>query len=173
VSEPERDGGEVDACLDLARAPFRLLAIPNRIDLHASTNGEARFVYGAVDASGAGRPKTVIIELEPPATNPRSGIALTRQNWAAAFHMLGGLPFGPRYNATLQSLTDLLTRRGTSRSKPGGSSVAQVRTNDKLMGERWQLREFHLMTFGAPAAAGTPPALRLSTGLQLDGFYHV
>jgi hypothetical protein len=123
---PTTAGGK----LDLARAPFRLLAITNRIDLHEATNGEARFVFGVVDAGGAGRPMTVIVEFELPARHPRSGIPLTRQNWAGAFHRLGRLPFGPSYNATLQSLTDLLTRRGTSPGKPGGSSIAQVRTND-------------------------------------------
>jgi hypothetical protein len=159
---PTTTGGK----LDLARAPFRLLAIINRVDLHATSNGEVRFVYGAVDPSGAGRPMTVIFELDLPAKHPLSGTTLTRWDWAAGFHVLGGLPFGASYNATLQSITDLVTLRGTSPGKPGGSSIAQVRTNDGLTGDRWQLREFHLVATGAPTAAGASVALRLSPVAQ-------
>ncbi|HVZ89836.1 MAG TPA: carboxypeptidase-like regulatory domain-containing protein [Polyangia bacterium] len=146
---PMGDGGKPD----LARAPFRLLAIINRVDLHASGNGEARLVFGAVDATGAGRPMTVAFEFLLPTTDPRTGAPVTRADWAARFHALNGLPFGPGYNFALQAITDLFTRRGTSPAGVGGSSLGQVRTNEILMGGPWQLREFHL--------AGSPDGLGL------------
>jgi hypothetical protein len=156
--------------LDLAQAPFRLLAITNRVDLHATTNGEARFVYGAVDPDGAGRPMTVIFEFELPLADPRTRAPLGRADWAARFHALGGLPFGTAYDVALQAITDLFTLRNTSPGRPGGSSIAQVRINEILMGGPWQMRELHLSTVGgvlglrlAPTA-GTPPDSAATNG---------
>jgi hypothetical protein len=149
--------------LDLAQAPFRLLAITNRVDLHASGDGEGRFVYGAVDPDGAGRPMTVIFEFALPIVDPRTRAPLGRADWAARFHALGGLPFGPTYNTALQAITDLFTLCNTSPGRPGGSSLAQVRINEILMGGPWQMRELHLTSDGgklrlrlAPTAQ-TPP----------------
>jgi hypothetical protein len=144
--------------LDLARAPFRLLAITNRIDLHATGNGEARLIYGAVDPSGAGRTMTVAFEFELPAAEPRTRARLTRADWAAKFHALGRVAFGATYNASLQAITDLFTRRDASPARVGGSAIRQVRSNEALMGEPCQLREFRL----TPTGAGGAPALRLS-----------
>jgi len=43
-----------DGSLDLAQAPFQLLAIVSRLDLTTSANGEARLIYGLRDPiSGA------------------------------------------------------------------------------------------------------------------------
>jgi hypothetical protein len=148
---------------DLARAPFRLLAITNRVDLHATGNGEGRFVFGVVDATGKGRPMTVAFEFMLPTTNPQTGAPVTRADWAAWFHALNGLPFGAGYNYALQAITELFTRRGTSPARPGGSSLGQVRTNEILMGGPWQLREFHLTSAAdgvglrLAATAQTPP----------------
>ena len=52
-----RDPGfwpRVDGALDMTRAPFRLLAVANRIDLSApgKPNGEARLVFGLVTPGG-------------------------------------------------------------------------------------------------------------------------
>jgi hypothetical protein len=138
--------------LDLSRAPFRLLAITNRVDLHAAGNGEGRLVYGVVDSNGVGRPMTVIFEFELPSRDMRTGAQLTRRDWAARFHALGSLPFGAQYNAALQDVTDLFTRRNTNPARPGGSSILQVRSNEVLMGGPWQLREFRLGTDGGPLA---------------------
>jgi hypothetical protein len=159
-----------DGKLDLARAPFRLLAITNRVDLHAAGAGEGRLVFGAVDASGAGRPMTVIFEYALPVADARTGAALTRGDWAARFHALGGLPFGPAYDAALQAVTDQFTARNASPGRAGGSAIAQVRSNEILMGGPWQLREFHLTSAGgvlglrlAPTAQ-TPPESALAAG---------
>jgi hypothetical protein len=141
-----------DGSLDITQAPLQLLAIVNRVDVGATGKGEGRFVFGVVDLSGNGQPMTVIFEFGLPST----ATLHTRQAWATAFHSLGSTPFGATYNAALQAITDQFTTRGSSPSKPSGSSINQVRTNEILMTNNgtWQLREFHLN--------GTP-ALTLST----------
>lgn len=143
--------------LDMSKAPFKLISIVNRMDLHAGSNGEGRFVYGLVDLNGNGMLMTVIFEYGLPAKDVNTGATLTRASWAAKFHGLGGTAFGEPYNVALQLVTDLFTRRNTSPLKPGGSSINQVRSNEIQMGLPWQLREFHLDVTGGPLA------LRLST----------
>jgi hypothetical protein len=130
--------------LDMQHPPFKLLAIMNREDVAATGNGEGRFVFGAVNGTGGGQPMTVIFEYGLPSQDPNTHATLTRANWAAKFHGLGTLAFGSSYNSALQAVTDLFTKRNTSPSKPGGSSINQVRSNEILMGNPWQLREFHL-----------------------------
>jgi hypothetical protein len=93
----------------------------------------------------------VAFEYDLPSSDPRTGAALTRADWAARFHALGALAFGPVYNASLQAITDMFTRR----TKTGASALRQIRSNETLMGGPWQMREFRLTT------AGDGPALRL------------
>jgi len=129
---------------DLSRAPFKLLAIVNREDVGAQGAGEGRFVYGFLDPSGFTGPMTVIFEYGLPTTDA-NGATLTRSSWAAKFHALGNQTLGSEaYNAALQAVTDQFTKRNTSPSKPGGSSINQVRSNEILLGSPWELREFHL-----------------------------
>ncbi len=129
-----------DGRLDLTRAPFRLLAIVNRLDVGSKGNGEGRFVFGLVDGSGNGRSMTVIFEYGLPST----GTTLTRRDWAKKFHALGAIPLGESYNANLEAVTKLFTTRGSSPTRVGGSSINQVRSNEIEMGSPWQLRESHL-----------------------------
>jgi hypothetical protein len=136
--------------LDLAQAPFRLLAIMNRVDLHAASNGEARFVYGLIFAGQTPQAMSVIFEFGLPARDPNTGAILTRASWASNFHALGVLRLGSSYNAGLQQVTDLFTRRNTSPEKPGGSSINQVRTNEIVLSTKgpWELRELHYTNVG-------------------------
>jgi hypothetical protein len=105
------------ATLDMGQAPFQLLAIVNRTDLHATGQGEGRLVYGFVGPAGgpnAGpQTFTVIAEFLLPAT----ATLPSRSAWVNAFF---GLPnaegfqqvcassSNPRcvYNHNLQTLTD-------------------------------------------------------------------
>lgn len=138
--------------INLANAPFRLLAIVNRLDLNRGTAttvenaGEGRFVFGLTDASGAPQPFTVIFEYEQPATDrPRL------RGWAQSWHALGTLEFGPGYNAALQEITDRFSGKDKAPAKPNGSPLNQIRTNEirlVLDGEvqrGWELREFHIV----------------------------
>jgi hypothetical protein len=150
-----------DGKLDLAQAPFRLLAIVNRLDITlADSPGEGRFVFGLVDPkTGNGRALSVIFEyrLAP------LGTCDDRRTWAARWHALGSLPFGADYNEALQDVTDGFAARGADSSRPAGSSLGQLRLNEGELegfGQAWELREFNLVT----DASGT--FLRLTTTKQ-------
>src|SRR6184192_1506164 len=92
-----------DGSLDLARAPFQLIAIAGRLDLSSSPQGEGRLVYGLVDPA-TGEPGLMTIAFEY--ALPSLGAANDRQAWAARWHALADHPFGSEYNGALQALTD-------------------------------------------------------------------
>jgi hypothetical protein len=117
--------------LDLRKAPFRLVAIVNRMDLRRSEGyqpldaGEARFVFNAVDASCDRINFTVILEFRLRASSPEEVV-----DWANRWHALGDLPFGAAYNEALQRITDDFTQ-----------DFAQLRTNDLAINFlEWELR---------------------------------
>lgn len=133
--------------VNLANAPFRLLAIVNRLDLNRGNGstvvqnaGEGRFVFGVTDASGAPLQFTVIFEYELLATDRP-----TLRGWAQAWHALGTKPFGPEYNAALQLITDRYSGKDKAPSKPNGSPLNQLRTNEIALASPWELREFHIV----------------------------
>jgi hypothetical protein len=125
-----------DGSLELARAPFRLVAIAGRLDLITSPNGEGRFVYGLVDpVTGAADLMTVVFEY----ALPPLGTANDRQAWAARWHALASHSFGGDYNVALAMLTDTFAT---------SSALAQVRTNEAAFGSPWELREWKLASDG-------------------------
>ncbi|MFY0570556.1 hypothetical protein ACN28E_42950 [Archangium lansingense] len=138
--------------LDFNQAPFRLLAIVNRLDLSAgaygsSSPGEMRFVFGFVDlnklsdtVSNNGAMKgTVIFEYKLTQHNDSFG-------WAYDWHDLASYSFGDAYNNRLELLTNRVTTYNPS-VIPGGSAISQVRTNElefdtaSLANRTWELRE--------------------------------
>jgi hypothetical protein len=140
--------------LDLSKAPFRLLAIVNRVDrrgnsLYGGGNaGEARFVFGGVDLNRCQRdniqlvPFTVIFEYGI----KKPGCAGVRA-WAQQWHDLGNLPRGSAaYNAALEAITDTFTEAGADPSKPPNkSALSQLRTNVEVNeAKKWELREFRI-----------------------------
>lgn len=152
----------VDGRLDLAKAPFRLLAIVNRIDLRGSTvygsgdAGEARLVFGLLDCNPA-LPQaevqqfTVIFEY---GINKSSCSAV--RGWAQQWLALGTLVLASApYNAALQAVTDQFTLRNADPSKPPNrSALNQLRTNEFALGlfpaeTFWELREFKICAGGA------------------------
>jgi hypothetical protein len=144
--------------LDFNTAPFRLLAIVNRMDLrregvHA---GEGRFVFGVVGPAGNTLPFTVILEYTLPGGSPEEF-----QRWARDWHELGRLGVGhPDFNAKLQALTDRFSGPFVDSSRPFGSPISQVRTNENALNPLWELREFHLGLQGlAPAHVALTPRL--------------
>jgi hypothetical protein len=165
---PKKQNGK----LDLAAAPFKLLAIVNRSDLHEIGDGEGRFIYGMF-LNGVGQSFTVIFEFGLPTVNATTQAAITRQNWISQFHALGAVPFGSTFNADLQAITDQFTTAGKAPSKPNGSAINQLRTNEIQFGGPWQLREFHLVKGPtgtgaltlAPAAQTPDDSLNNSTAL--------
>ena len=137
-----------DGSLDLAQAPFRLLAIVNRADrydLAAGRAGEVRFVYAAIEPPGRfpGRRLpmkfTVIVELAQPAAS-RAALTASTRAWAA----LGRLPIASgAYHDALRAITDPVLAAGATR-------ILAVRTNEVTIDDPWDLRHFT----PSPAAGG-------------------
>jgi hypothetical protein len=140
------------ACpLDLKRAPFRLLAISNRVDLECAGYtgagpGEARFVFGVLDAGGNPLRAAVIFEYELP--TQRAMVPYTPENWENDWHVLSSLAIGsPTYMAKLEGILNDVTAVGAAPGGPNlGTSIGQVRTNEIAFGNGpWKLREMHLI----------------------------
>jgi hypothetical protein len=112
--------------LDLAKAPFRLMAIAYRPDI-----AQGRLLYSLYD-TGNLRPieLTLIFEYALPGK---------AADWAKDFRALGELPFGEAYNARLAELTDRFALR---------ENLLQVRTNDFELEIVWEFRQFR------PGASG-------------------
>ena len=157
--------------LDLRLAPFRLIAIANRLDLAKTQpleRAEARFVYAltdgpADDASSAPLKMTVVFEYAVPSTQGRSV-----RSWADRWHMLGAhQTFDADYRADLAALMrDVVSDRTT-----GGGPLAQVRTNDRELDWDWSLRQFEVSA-GAlvPAAVTNTPDRSLNATRELATF---
>ncbi|MBS2018607.1 MAG: hypothetical protein JST00_37420 [Deltaproteobacteria bacterium] len=146
--------------LDLTKAPMRLLAITNRMDLRnlkAGNAGEGRFVFGVTDALGNPLQFTVILEYKLPATT-----AADVDEWARLWHALGSQTIGTAaYNSALQAVTDRFARRDAAPTRPNGSSIGQVRTNEIALSGPWELREFRLGAngqLGQATVSQTPDA---------------
>jgi hypothetical protein len=154
--------------LDLRIAPFRLLAIVNRLDLrYKEANGkiwagEGRFVFGLVDPEGAPLPFTIIFEYGVKAEN-----AVAVKKWAKAWHELGKTPFGPAYNAKLQLLTDKFANPICT-GRPNNSCINQIRTNEVALDpvKVWELREFRL---SAQTGKLVPSPMIQTPDLSLNG----
>ena len=145
-----------DGRLDLARAPFRLLAIVNRLDLRGNTlygpsnSAEGRLVFGGVRCvAQPGQPPvetlgfTVILEYAVPASD-----CVSIRSWAQQWHALGSLSLGaPDYNAALQAITDQFTLRNAVLARsPTFSALRRLRSNEFALADVpvdifWELRE--------------------------------
>ena len=142
------------ATLNMNQLPFRLLAIVNRIDLAktsaygiSNNPGEIRFVFGLVDPNSAScssgnlsstREMTVIFEY-----GDVNGACNALKNRANEWIDLSSLSIGSAaYNAALQNITDDVTSVNAVPSKPNGSALNQLRTNEIALSFPWQLREF-------------------------------
>jgi hypothetical protein len=156
-----------DGKLDLALAPFRLLAIVNRQDLRGNTlygsgdAGEARLVFGALNCGGIvtgpmtpqAMDFTVIFEY-----GIRKNSCFAVRDWAQQWRNLGTLVLGSAaYNTALQAITDQFTLRDANPAQlPNRSAINQVRTNEFALADMpvdifWQLREGRLQSGGSSA----------------------
>ncbi len=160
--------------LDLAIAPFRLLAIVNRVDLRGNSTygsttqnscipsepaGEARFVFGFIDPTQgtnsmynpqSSNQLTVIFEYAVPID-----ACTAVQAWGAQWVALNNVSFTTpavnpptdfQYNQMLQKITDQFAKAGDNQAQmPNQSAIAQVRFND-FMGDEWALRQFNIDT---------------------------
>ena len=130
--------------LDLAQAPFRLLAIVNRMDrydLASGRAGELRFVYSAIEPPGSHPVRalpmnfTVIFELSLPAATLADVQAWARR-WEELSHQaIDSLAF----RAKLKAITDGITSAANARA-----NLRAVRTNEVALDDPWDLRHFTL-----------------------------
>ncbi|HEU4405578.1 MAG TPA: hypothetical protein VFS43_09835 [Polyangiaceae bacterium] len=141
--------------LDMAKAPFRLIALTNRIDLRlteaAATAGESRFVFAATRGPGddpASPPlrMTVGIEYRNPSDEGR-----TARYWAERWHQLGA-------HATYDGafLNDLESLYAQVVARPANGELSwlnQIRTNEVEFDWQWDMREFLLSSGGLQLAA--------------------
>jgi len=154
--------------LDLAKAPFRLFAIINRMDLREQPDiggsGEARFEFGLTNGAA-----------DVP-TSPQMPMALIfeyklvtetdAKTWAQRWHALGKYSaFDDGYKGALEDLTARWTKRGASPSGKNGSALGQLRTNESALDWIWQLREFVLGADGGLHLTG----LRNTPASDLNG----
>lgn len=132
-----------DDRLDLAKAPMRLLAIAHRldlVDLAKGKVGEGRFVFGVLARDGGSLLFTVIFEYLLAGSSEAD-----QRDWAFAVHALQSAPFpSEAYNVALERLTNRYTARGAAPSRPNGSALIRVRTNENALGRdgQWEMREF-------------------------------
>ncbi|HYI02209.1 hypothetical protein [Hyalangium sp.] len=143
-------GRDEQCVLDMAQAPFRLLAIVNRPDLrrvpttlYSGDAGQGRLLFGALGPQRERLPFTVIFEYRLPVSSKVDILT-----WAERWHQLGSLPFGPRYNEKLFSVTREFTRRNAAPRQVNGSALLQIRTNEvplsPVQPPLWEMREFVL-----------------------------
>lgn len=159
-------GGTVSLAMN--RAPFRLLAIVNRFDLRKNrrdgegNSGELRFVFSvldldrtesnaqqtclqasSIDAPGTSTPGDQLLILEY-AVNHLSDTA--RRDWIQRWTALTDLDItqAPFANA-LEQLTQTVVAAGAGGgSRPNGSALIRLRTNESTDGVHWDLREFRI-----------------------------
>jgi hypothetical protein len=143
-----QSNGLADSALDLSIAPFRLLSIVNRLDLRSNTGylgrggnaGEGRFVFTGLDSNCTPMQFNVIFEY---GIN-KTGCAAIKA-YAQQWYNLKDLTVGSAtYNTALQVITDQFTLANTNPTKPNGSSLDQLRTNEIQFGNPWELREFNI-----------------------------
>lgn len=135
----------VNGKLDLSKAPMRLLAIVNRVDLRnggfygGGNAGEGRFVFGVLQNCNSAA-FTVILEYGVPISG-----CIAVEHWAQKWHALRSLALGSAaFNPALQSVTDTFAKAGAAPTKPNGSALNQLRTDEIALASPWQLREFHI-----------------------------
>jgi hypothetical protein len=131
--------------LDLAKAPFRLIAIANRMDLRkklypTGPHGEGRLVFGLTTGpadlpSSSPAAMSVIFEYALPDT-------MSDLQWAEAWHALGGFAsYDEDYKNALAGITEqFVAHKG---------HLAQARTNESVTNWIWQMRQFSVDSVGA------------------------
>jgi len=142
---PKQSNGK----LDLARAPMRLSAIVNRIDLASNSaygrggGAEGRFVFTVVTGTNpncSGRLATVIFEYGVPIHT-----CAKIKSWAQQWLNLQNFALGsPQYNAALEVITEQFAAADADTSKPNHSALNQLRTNEIALASPWELREFQV-----------------------------
>jgi hypothetical protein len=143
--------------LDLDRSPFKLVAIVNRLDLGRGAGrvggygggnsgaGELRFVFTAMDRSNGGCRAYGFLDIWEYGV-PKSSCPDVKA-WAQAWQALSSplLTVGSAaYNTQLQNLTQQVVMANVAPLKPNGSAINQIRRNENMLANPWELREYEL-----------------------------
>lgn len=134
-----------NGALDVDKAPFRLSAIVNRVDLasfsststygNSNTNGEGRLIFNYYKDCSTPQSFNVIFEFKLPAKFS-STVSTNTKQWASYWNSLSGFSdFTSDYKVKLQEITD---------SFISAANLGQVRTNEIFLSSPWELREFKL-----------------------------
>jgi hypothetical protein len=180
---PEREAGLISAIvtpwpttsagtLDMDRAPFRLLAIVNRVDLRdavgygssTASAGELRFVFGLLDMDTCSPTRMTAIFEYTVHANTCNQVINYAQEWEDLDLIHPPFPASPGYLTHLQSITDPVTTAGAAPGEPNGSAIGQLRTSEVVMGSPWELREFTLQQM--PLGTPVQNVLRMDTTKQ-------
>lgn len=142
-----------EGMLDIEYFPARLLAIVNRPDLAddfgaSGSAGEGRLIFGLILKRENGDCKplsfTVVVEYDIPASS-----CMEVKAWQRRWKDLDQIDDTDDYNLALESVTRAFTDHGSNPSQlPNASSLAQLRTNEDVLGSGWQMREFRLQETG-------------------------
>lgn len=154
ITDWENKSGVVSGgILKMEFAPFKLMAIVNRLDLRGNSGygfsnaGEGRLVYNALSPSCQPLQFTVIFEY---GVNKKSCAAI--KAYAQEWNNLNALTIGsPEYNDALEQITNQFTLANTGSDDSltiNGSSLNQLRTNENHLNPVWELREFVLVSPG-------------------------
>ena len=133
--------------LDLAQAPFRLLAVVNRMDLADQPDvggaGEGRLVFALSDGAGddpSAAPMQMTMSFD-------FRLAGSRAEWGAAWHALGShASFDDAYATALEGVTNGFITQ---------SAFSEALTNESALFWIWQERQFELGADGGMHVAGT------------------
>lgn len=154
-----------DGHIDLTKAPLRLLAIVNRMDLRdlsKGSAGEGRFVFGVLDGNGDPLQFTLILEYRLPGTTDADVKA-----WTGLWGDLQSSKLGSAaYRTALQKVTDKFSGKNAAPGRPNGSAINQIRTNEIAFGPEWELREFRLSTKTGNIYSAT---VKQTPDITLDG----
>lgn len=136
--------------LDMRKAPMRLMAITNRIDVKKGNDaGEGRITFAVLDnptenpnsPDEFAREFTILINYALPVSARKDAVA-----WAKEWHTLSDLSCDAgsceAFNAALQAITDQFTKRDLMAGKPNGNPFIELHTNEFALGSPWELREF-------------------------------
>lgn len=165
-------GGTVGGSVRLAmnRAPFRLLAIVNRFDLRKNrrfnegNSGELRFVFSVLDLDRLESNQRTCLQASsfdaPNSATPGDQLLIleyavdhlsdaARRDWIERWIALTDVPIDDSAFATeLEHLTQTVVRAGAGGSRPNGSALIRIRTNESTNAVHWDLREFTINSTG-------------------------
>jgi hypothetical protein len=155
--------------LAMHKAPFRLLAIVNRVDLRQNLffgeglAGEMRFVWGVLDLENRAADGTC---QEDPSFTFIMEYAVDRPDatavkaWGQKWVDLAALSLTTEaFRTSLQSLTESVVKAGAGApaGRANGSALIRIRTNEISIGSPWELREFALVKAPDPNAGRFVP----------------